>query len=85
MFFIIPLGYVLQEFVSLASFLNIRNFFESIFLLRTYKGVNLTHFSGQQAAGVKRLLFCGVGCQVQGVAFGHDCVYRPLCAFFVVI
>lgn len=24
----------------------------------------------EQAAGVKRLLFCGVGCQVQGI----DCV-----------
>lgn len=24
-------------------------------------------FSIQQAAGVKRLMFCGVGCQVQGI------------------
>lgn len=29
----------------------------------------LFYFSMKQAAGVKRLLFCGVGCQVQGTFY----------------
>ncbi|KAI8537791.1 hypothetical protein RHMOL_Rhmol09G0051800 [Rhododendron molle] len=33
---------------------------------------NLNTLALVEAAGVKRLLFCGVGCQVQGMAFGHD-------------
>lgn len=45
-------------------------------------------YSTQQAAGVKRLLFCGVGCQVQGlVDFFLFFFFKFLCSviFFVVI
>ncbi len=41
-------------------------------------------FPLQQAAGVKRLLFCGVGCQVQGMSYNMIWEFLFLSIFFVV-
>lgn len=38
----------------------------------------------KQAAGVKRLLFCGVGCQVQGLAYTMNWKFSFAVVFSVV-